>query len=260
MRDLVSKKKLMIGTAAVLFLFALNLISSQVRNFAMGISSPVQAVLWGTGHSISTFFGGGKLLLENEVLKQENLALLSQHIALEDLEKENEELRRILDLGVTQEFRMVMGEIIGKNLMEDVIVIRGGENNGIQKGMPVITSEKVVVGRVLESFFSYAHVQLISANEQRLDAQIMEANATGVVRGQGGQKLMLDLVPQEEDFQIGDVLVTSNLGEVFPENLLIGEVTEILTVGADPFQRAKVKPFFNMKSAEILFVITSFEL
>ena len=247
----------MIGTAVVLFLFSLNLISFKVRSFAIAASSPFQAFLWETGDNISTFLGGGKLRVENETLEQENFALLAELVALQDLKKENEELRRMLDLGLAEEFRMVMGEVIGKNLMEDVIVIRGGENKGIQKGMPVITSGKVVVGKVLESFPAYARVQLISANENRLDAQIIGTETTGVARGQGGQKLMLDLVPQGEEFHTGDVIVTSNLGDVFPENLLIGKITEVLKTGADPFQKANVKPFFNVKSVETVFVVTS---
>ena len=55
-------------------------------------------------------------------------------------------------------------------------------------------------------------------------------------------------------------MVTSNLGEVFPENLLIGNVEKIVKTGADPFQKANVKPFFNLKSAELVFVITSLSL
>lgn len=257
MRNLLSKRRLVIGTGVVLFLFSLNLVSSQVRGLIVSASSSLQTFLWQTGNDISTLLGGGSLRVEKEALTQKNSALLFQLVALQDVKRENEELRRMLDLGFAQEFRVVMGEVIGKNLMQDVITIRGGQDRGIQKGMPVVTSEKVAVGRVVESFPAFAHVQLVSARESTMDVQITGTESTGVVRGQGGQKLMLDLVPQGDEFKVGDVVITSNLGDVFPKNLLIGEVAEILKTGVDPFQKANVKPFFNLKSIERVFVITS---
>lgn len=198
--------------------------------------------------------------VENEALAQENFTLLQELVALRDLKKENEELRRMLDLGLAEEFDMAMGEIIAKDLAKDIIVIKAGQNKGVQKGMPVITGDKIAVGRVVESFSTHARVQLISAHESKVDASIAGAAATGVVRGQGGQKLMLDWVPQEDEFHVGDLVVTSSLGGLFPKDLLIGEVAEILKTGADPFQKADVKPFFNLKTAQMVFVITSFGL
>ena len=247
----------MVGAMALLFLLSLNLVSSQVRGLAISLSSPLQASLWQAGDSVSTFFVGGSLRRQNEALLQENSTLLAKVAALQDVERENRELRGMLELGLQEEFDMVTAEVIGKSLTQDSIMIRGGQNKGIQKGMPVITAGKVAVGRVAESFARHARVQLISAKESKLDAKIAATQVTGVVRGQGGQKLMFDLVPQEDEFREGDIVLTSNLSDMFPENLLIGEVANILKRGEDPFQKADVKPFFNLKSSELVFVITS---
>ena len=260
MRSLLSRKKVVIGAGVLLFLFALNLVSSQVRGLAISLSSPLQASLWEAGDSISTFFGGGNLRRQNEALVQENSALLAKVVALQDAERENRELREMLQLGLAEEFDMVDADIIGKSLTQDSIVIRGGQNKGIQKGMPVITAGKAAVGRVVESFPRHARVQLISDKESKLDAKIAETQVTGVVRGQGGQKLMFDLVPQEDEFRVGDIVLTSNLGDMFPENLLIGKVEEVLKSGENPFQKANLKPFFNLKSSESVFVITALNL
>ena len=171
----------MTGAVVLLFLLSLNLISSQVREVATSISSSAQSSLWRAGNAVSTFLGGGSLRIENETLIQENLALLGEVIALQDVKRENEELRQVLDLGLAEEFDMVAGEIIGKNLGQDIITIRGGRDKGIQRGMPVITSEKVAVGRVIESFGAFARVQLISAKECRLDARIDKTETIGIV-------------------------------------------------------------------------------
>ncbi len=257
MRSLFSKRRLIVGTAIVLFLLSLNLVSSQVRGLVIGVSSPLQASLWRAGNGVSTFFGGGSLRVKAEVLTEENFALRAEIVALEDLRRENEELRNMLELGLVEKFDVAMGEIIGKDLVQDSIVIRAGQDKGVQKGMPVITAGKVAVGRVMESFATHARVQLISAKESKLDAKIAETQVTGVVRGRGGQKIMLGLVPQEDELQKDNIVVTSNLGDIFPENLLIGKVSEVIKSGADPFQKANLEPFFNLTSTEFVFVITS---
>lgn len=257
MRGFSSRKKVLIGAGVLLFLFSLNVASSQVRGVALSLSAPLQSFLWQAGDNISTFLGGGRLRMENEALTHANLALLQEVVSLQDVAKENEDLRRMLDLEVREEFKLLMAEVIGKSLVEDVILVRAGEDKGIRKGMPVITAGKAVVGQVTEVFPSTASVQLISASESRTDAQVANTETTGIVRGEGGQRTLLDLVPQADELHPGDLLVTSTLGGVFPENLLIGEISHVWRTGAEPFQRAAVKPFFNLKSTDAVFIIVS---
>jgi rod shape-determining protein MreC len=258
MQKLLSKKKVVIGAVVLLFLFSLNLVSAQARGFAISVSSPFQAALWRAGDEVSTFFAGGMLRKENELLYEENLALLQKTIALQDIARENTELRSILNFELQDEFQLEMAEIIGKNIAEDVITIRKGTINGIQVGMPVITSSRVAVGRVVEVFKEYAYVELLSAKDKKLDAKISDTPVTGVVEGQGGARIILDLVPQEEQFAPGDIVVTSALGNSFPENILIGRVNEVIKTGADPFQKADLQPFFSLKTTEFVLIITSF--
>lgn len=257
MRGMVSKRKVVIGAVVLLFLFSLNFMAADARGFATSVSSPFQAALWQAGENISTFFGGGNLKKENEFLQEENLALTQQLISLQDTAKENQELRNVLDLELNQEFQLVMGEIIGKNLGEDSIMIRAGQAQGIQKDMPVITAGKVAVGRVVEVFHDSAKVQLLSAKDKKLDARIENTEVTGIIQGQGAQTIILDFVPQEDEIREGDIVVTSTLGDIFPENILIGRIQDVIKSGSDPFQKAAIDHFFNLKAVETVFVITS---
>ncbi|KKW08950.1 MAG: rod shape-determining protein MreC [Candidatus Wildermuthbacteria bacterium RIFCSPLOWO2_01_FULL_50_46] len=255
MRGVFSKRKLVIGAMVLLFLFSLNLISPQVRSVVISVSLRIQTPLWQAGDIVATFFGGGRLRVENETLKQENFALLQRLVSLQYVEKENEELRSMMGFGLAEEFEMVLAEVVGKNLMEDVITVRAGKNQGVREGMPVVAASNVAVGRVVEAFPNHARVQLITANGSRLDAKVRETQAAGVVRGQGGSKLLFDVVPREDELQVGDLVVT--MGEVFPRNLLVGQAQEIFKSGTDDFQRASLEPFLNIKSLETVFVITS---
>lgn len=257
MQELLSRRRLVIGTVIVLFVLSLNLFSSQARGFFASLSATPQAILWDAGDRVSNFFGGGNLQRRIEDLEEQNFLLRSQIVELQDLRDENEDFRQILELGIDEDFRIVMGKVIGKSITEDTIILRVGKEEGIQKGMPVITSGRVVVGRVLEVFKSSSQVRLISNKKSSFDAQISEKEITGVARGEGGQKVLIDLVPQEDDLAAGDMVITSALGDIFPEGLLIGEVAEVVKTGADPFQKARVNPFFDLKSLDTVFVIAS---
>jgi rod shape-determining protein MreC len=257
MRGQFTKKRVIAGAVVVLFVLSLNFFASEVRGFVYSVSSSFQAVLWDAGNGISNFFGGGQLKIENDRLRRENFTLRGTRAELDETRKENEELRKALDIELKEDFTFVFADIIGKNIGEDVAILRGGADLGIKVGMPVITAEKAVVGKVEEVLLAQSKVRLISHKESRFDAKIPGEDITGVVRGQGGQKIMLDLIPQEAELHKGDMIITSNLGDIFPEDLLVGEITEILKTGADPFQKASVKPFFDLGATESLFIITN---
>lgn len=255
------KKKFFILLLAVLLIFSLNIFSSEVRGFFSFVFSPLQAMLWRAGDRISDFAAGilnaGALRDENEILKADRFSLISKIAELQDTEKENEELRRALQLGVDKDFDVVFADIIGKSIGDDVVLVRAGKKKGVREGMPVMTLGKVAFGKVVEVWAGVSRVRLLSDKASSLDAQIPEKQITGVVRGQGAGALMLDLVPSDKDLAAADMVVTSNLGGVFPENLLIGEVKEILKTGADPFQKAAIQPFFDLPSVESVLIIIS---
>ncbi|HZX49704.1 MAG TPA: rod shape-determining protein MreC, partial [Candidatus Paceibacterota bacterium] len=243
------------GIVVVFFVLALNVFATEARGFMVQVSSPFQAALWDSGNSISTFFGGGALQRDNQRLREENLLLQSQIVSLQDTAEENEELRKVLQFELTGEFPLVMGEIIGKTLADGIITIKAGEEKGLRKGMPVITSGKGVVGRVHEVFQGYSRIQVLSAEESKFEAKVAGKEISGVVAGQGDGKIIFDFVPRDADLAQGDLVVTSQLGNIFPENLLVGEVAEVIKTGAGPFQKAVVKPFFHTKTADVVFVV-----
>jgi cell shape-determining protein MreC len=53
-------------------------------------------------------------------------------------------------------------------------------------------------------------------------------------------------------------LSTSSLESSYPKDLLVGRIAIMQKNDLKPFQTAKVEPFFDLKSAENLFVITNY--
>jgi len=259
-----ARNKTHVFIVVIFFILALNFISKEVRGFFGNFSSGTQNIFWNAGDALSDFLSGNlqgtELKQKNEKLVSVNFTLMQRIVSLRDTESENAELRVALGLQVQEGFTFVEAISIGKNISEDVLIIKISKDSEISKGMPVITPSKIIVGRILEVRGETATVQLLSEKESSIDAKVAGKNVTGIIRGKGAAQLLFDLVEHEQEISKGDLLVTSNLGGIFPENILIGEIKSVLQEGAEPFQRAEIIPFFDITQAELLFVLTEYDL
>ncbi|MDO8503332.1 MAG: rod shape-determining protein MreC [bacterium] len=260
-------KKLKIAIAAVLlssFFVFLNLagFSSWIRNFFYSMSSPFQKPLWQMGDSASDFFVGflraNDLKKENEDLRVKINKLAREKIALKELGKENGLLRQALNLGLEKEFELKLVHVIGKDVFQDALTVNKGSADGVAVGLPVITSQKFLVGRIGEVYKNFSWVILISNKESFFDAKIGEKDAYGVIKGKGSSLLGFEFVPRDKKIEKGDFITTSSLGGVFPQDLLVGQVEGVNKSDVEPFQKIEVKPSFDLGEIGDLLIVTKF--
>ncbi len=244
--------------AFILILVLLNIFQKETRNFFYSIFSPIQKYLWTTGSNFYEFLGGN-LKKENSELRVKNQELVNQLSLLEELKKDNEELRTALELNLNKDFKLVFAEIIAKDISENSILIDKGSEDGISKDMPVINGQRVIFGRISEVYNNFSRIVMITAKNFTFDVKVQNKEIYGVVRGERAMNIRLDLVPRDSELQEGDVLTTSSLEGVFPKNLLVGTVGEIKKEDTKFFQTAEIKPFLDIKSVENLFIITNFK-
>jgi len=255
---------LIIALLITLFVvFNLTGFSKKVKNFFYLISSPIQKTFWRAGNNLSDFFEViseiKKLKKENEELLLENQALLSENIRLEELKKENEILREALEIGLGKEFRLLSVEVIGKDISQENLLVSLGSEDGVSKDFPVINRQKALIGKIGEVYSNYSKVILISNKETAFDAKLSNAEIYGLLKGMGGGKLFLDLIPREKEIKEGDLVVTAPLGGVFPEGLLVGKIAKVLKSDVKAWQEAEISPAFDLRELDTLFVITNFK-
>lgn len=259
--SLLKKNKFLVWIVIiVLILILLNVFQKEVRGFFYYFSAPTQKVLWKAGDSTSNFFWGvfdsGALKEKADQLELKNQELFSQIVSLKELEQENQTLREALNIGFQEEFRLSFAKIVGKDSSQDFILISKGIVDGIMKDMPVITGEKVLVGRIYEVYSKSSKVMLIFNKKSSFDAKIL-SQSTGVIKG-NGSLLFFDLIPKGEAINRNDVVVTSSISGIFPEGLLVGKVRNINNSNVGSFQQAEVEPFLNLSSVEDIFIILEF--
>lgn len=259
----------------IIIIFILLLISinkfflDSTKNSFYNITSPIQSFFWRIGDSSSNFI---QSFLENKNLKKDNQEILKQNQKLlvdiqeiRNLRKENQELKQVLDFELNKEFELILVESISRETNGDFILVLGGTEIGISKGMPVITKEKVIVGSIDKAYKDFSRVLLISNKESNFDVEIQKRDNNeevdqiyGLAQGKGNLKIDLKLVPQEKNITEGDIVFTTILAGVFPKGLLVGEVKDIKNSDVSNFQEAKIEPYFKNNLSGILFVIKNF--
>jgi len=254
--------------ALAVFVAGSNIFSSSIKNFFHSASYPIEKSFWEAGESASVFFasviGGGNLSRQIADLKTENQKLLAEVSALKGQQSQNQTASEFLSVCQPDEFSAVLCGIIGLDSEQDIISIDKGSDDGIAEGMPVINQQKVLFGKVSKVYKNFSNVTLISNKNNVLDVRIQQADAQkpdvlGAVKGKGGLGIYLDMVPIDDELKSGDILITSALEDKFPKNLLVGKVGQIIKNDRQPFQQARVDPFFNLKNTENLFVITNYK-
>lgn len=233
----------------------------QIKNFFYLISSPTQKTFWRWQDKTSDFFSAflktGVLIKENEELSRQIQQLVQEKVSLQEFKKENQFLRKALDLGLEKDFELKAAEVIAKDISGNLLVNKG-QNYQISVGMPVITAQKVLVGKISEVYQNFSKVVLITNKESSFDAKITVKDIAGVIRGVGDSGLIFDLVPQDKEVKEGDILATGSLSGIFPKDLLAGSVKTARRSDVEPFQHIEVIPAFNVRELERLFIIADF--
>ncbi len=243
-----SNKKITI-ISVLFFLVFINIFQSPVRSFFYNFSSPIQEFFWEKGQGFFTFSDTiikiTSFKEEMENLKQENRELRLENIFLQELKKENEVLKKALEIELKKEFDLSFVRVIG--LEKDCLFINQGKNQGIKENSLVITKDKVLIGKVSEVFSNQSRVMTLSNKESTINAEILEKNISGLIKGEGNSRMVLEFVSFDKEVEENDFIISNDF--------LIGKVTEIIKKDAESFLEIKVKPAFNSRELNYLFII-----
>ncbi len=194
---------------------------------------------------------------ENIGLKQKNQELISQNVQLKEAVRENEFLRQQMGLALPENKPLILTHIIGwdsSNLRKSFLINKG-KADGVKEKAVVIVAGNILVGQVIEVFNSFSRAQSILDPNSRINALIQESSITGLIRGNQGLSLNLDLLPQREEIKEGQTIVTSGLTGLFPPGLLIGKIQKVASLDVQTSQTAEVEPIADFNNLEKVFVI-----
>ena len=202
-----------------------------------------------------------RLRQRNTELEAEVSRLQAQVIELQQQLSETNILSALVDFArANPENDYQAAAVIGfdTNPFLQYVLINRGSDQGIRRGMPVVTQQGLV-GRITAVTASAARVQLITDPASTVNVHLQPSGAQAVLNGQITGDVILDMIPQDAKVQVGDLVLTSGLGGGYPPNLLVGQVTGIRSRDQDLFQRATVQTVTDFSKLEIVLVITNFK-
>ncbi|MGN1401318.1 MAG: rod shape-determining protein MreC [Bacillus sp. (in: firmicutes)] len=188
---------------------------------------------------------------ENEKLKSRLDEYVQLQTEVERLESENQELREVLEVEDDySSYSPIQATVIGRNpdRWEEIIIINKGKLHGIEKDMAVITAQGLV-GKVKHSTQFSSTVQLMSTTDpkNRISGVIQQGGKKvyGLIEGFDSDEEMLLLKKIDFDVKVkeGSTVITSGLGQVFPQGLPIGKVEKVEVDQYGLTQTAYIKPF-----------------
>jgi rod shape-determining protein MreC len=193
---------------------------------------------------------------KNEELKRKIAAMRVENFRLPELERENYRLKKMLDLTQQRPKQLVAARISGEDVANwfKCIIIDKGRAAGIREKMPVITPEGLV-GQAVEVYRWHSKVMVINDINSSVDAYVIGKHTRGIVAGSGQAVLRLKYVLKNENFEVGDRLITSGKDAIFPRDIPIGIITNINKNNPGLFAEIDVMPFNNFKKIDEVLVV-----
>ncbi len=226
---------------------------SPIKQYALDVVAPLYRVSnfpnkvedWADNRLLSR----ERLIQENESLRTENLVLKRKIQLNASLAAENVRLRQLLNSADTIDDRVLIAEVIGRSpdpMMHQLIVNRGKED-GVYKGQALVDA-KGLMGQVVEVGRHSAKVLLITDSTHALPVQINRNAEQLIAEGTGGRTygLSLPFVANTLDIVVGDLLVSSGLGQRFPVGYPVAEVVEVVKDPSKRFARVITKPMADI--------------
>ena len=206
------------------------------------IDLPFRAWAWGADNLRER----AALRAQAAALREQNLRLHLQVQTLDALQAENLRLRALLDsLAHTQQplRALIAGTVkVGLDPYIGQIQIDKGSLQGVFVGQPVLDADGVV-GQVQHVAAQTSQVLLITDARHAIPVKSVRSGVRAIAMGRGPiGALDLPYLPNHVDLEVGDVLVTSGLDDVFPPDLPVAVVSSVNRVGEGEFAEVQATP------------------
>jgi rod shape-determining protein MreC len=227
---------------------------------------PVQRILAETGVTTNRFFQAigdlDKLRADNAQLRADRDRLTLENARLAEAAVAAQQGAKLDATQRALPYKTITGPVIARDPsgVLKTIVIGAGTDQGVKIDQ-IVLSEQGVVGRISEAGTNYAKVLLVTDSSSSVSALVQSSRASGIVRGQYGDTLIMEWILQSDPVKPGDVVVTAGLGignelrSLYPKGLVIGTVVDVTKAEVSAYQRAVIAPAVDLRKLENVLVI-----
>ena len=235
-----------------------DIVSSVVRTT---VAPPATAV-----NGVSRWFGDKtRWITDGRASHDENVRLKAR---IAQLEEENARLKETDikysqlkdDLGFIKNSAVskIPASIIGRSpdAKFDTLMLGRGSRDGVKPHNVVVTRQGVV-GQITEVTPTTATVVLLTEQNGGIGARVQrpESRTFGICKGDSAGKLWMYHLPNDANIKVGDLVISSGMGEVYPAGLVIGTVAEVRSDDENVNKKARIVPKVNLSRVEEVYIL-----
>jgi rod shape-determining protein MreC len=226
------------------------------------VTSPVQLALGkihrGAFGVWSTYLDWKNVRGENRRLREEIQQLRIEALRVSETSEENARLRRLLTLREQLPMTTLAGEVIARESggwIRSLTINRGRGDHVVR--LTAVISPDGLVGRVVDVRPGASIVQVLTDPASSLSAHVVRTRTAGLVEGEPSGSLRLKFMARDgAGIQVGDLVVTSGLGGLFPRGIPIGRVRAIDDRGSALFHYATLTPVVDYARIDEVLLVT----
>ena len=224
------------------------------------IFSPAQSLLTQARTSISDlldhYFFLTEVSRENDRLLKEIDLLTRRNSDLLETVKQQGRIKKLQGTNKKEKVKSLAALVIGRDSTQwsKMIFIDKGTDDGIRGNVAVVT-DVGIVGHIIHSTATTSKVLLITDSRSAVDSLFQNTRVPGVSTGTGEDLCEIKFVPIDAELKVGDRVISSGLGGIFPKGRMVGTVVEVAKRKQELFQDVVVAPSVDLSRLEDVLVL-----
>ncbi|MBU1318964.1 MAG: rod shape-determining protein MreC [candidate division Zixibacteria bacterium] len=224
-----------------------------VKAFISSNLNIVYTPFWGISSKLT---GAFEVYEINRQLKRTITGQMLELSTLRAHERENIRLRDLLGFKESVEYELIPAEIVAVDpkRRQNAVIAEVASDAVVTPNLPVVNVEGLV-GKTMSTMGDVVTIELLTSPDCRAAARDANTRVLGIVRWDGGRHLLFDNVELSDSVCMGDTVITSGLGGVFPENLPIGTIVSISRGKSPFFKSIYIRPFVEFRALDELTIL-----
>ena len=206
---------------------------------------------------ITDYTSMDQLQLENRKLGTEILLLKAKMQQYNNMELEIDRLEALL--GTTgkmhnQPVQIATVTFFSSNPLSQFISLNRGNLHNVYP-QQVVIDEQGIMGQIINTTPTTSRVLLISDPDHQIPVRIQRTGQRGIVAGTGHDSVSLEFIPKSSMVEVGDLIESSGLGQVFPAGYPVARISKISSSNAEPYLEITATPVAQLREAQKVLIL-----
>jgi len=198
------------------------------------------------------------LKVENQQLKTELLLVKAKQQQFANLQLEVSRLESLLGTAGkmnAQSLQIATVTFYSNNPLSQYLTLDKGQIKKVAIQQTVIDSEGIM-GQIVSTTPTSSRVLLITDPDHQIPVRIQRTGQRGILSGTGHDTTQLGFIPKNSLVEIGDLLESSGLGNVFPAGYPVAVVTQIEDKAGNPYLEITATPIAELHQSHKVLILS----